>query len=179
MKMKIKIKISLTIILLIVINTSTSAQTPLFRNKGYKGSVGVSSFCIAFPGVETTHGYMFDSVHYLGVGIGANILFPSKLIINIPAALIPTEFIEYQAYILRRNSTPVLGARVGCLQSWDFETIPGDFLCFFEPTFGWSWGIAGGRYGIKPALGFTFFLFPKANRPDEIAVPYISVNFEF
>ena len=132
-----KIKITLTAILVAALCISASAQVPSFRDKGYKGSAGIAGFIFYGPGVETSHGYMFNPVHYLGGGIGVN---------SLPVGGVPlytTEFIEYQAYILKRNSTPVFGARIGSFQQFNWDSpnisvlgliepivIPTPYLCF-------------------------------------------------
>jgi len=153
-----------------------AAQAPAFRNKGYKGNIGIETFQV-FPGITTSHGYMFNSHHYLGGGFTTNVAPYSK-----DANLFITPFIEYQAYILDKNSTPVVGGKI-----LSFARIPFDseehirFLNGFAiaPQFGWSWGIGSQKqFGIMPYISAELFL-EFAHGLHFYPMPAIGVVFEF
>ena len=67
-----------------------------YRTEGYRGSVSLTNQYLAWIGVDTSHGYMFDEHHYLGAGAGLFI---------VPGATPPFAhiFMEYKAYILKKK----------------------------------------------------------------------------
>lgn len=148
-------------------SVAASAQTPAFREKGYKGNVGLQTIEL-LPIPITSHGYMFNQTHYLGVGVGA-IYFSSF-------AVYP--FIEYQAYLLKRNSTPVLGVKLSNLLL--LESSP-NFHAGISPSFGWSWGIGSRRqFGIMPYLGCdVFYCYHGPTKDSLFPNPFLGVVFEF
>ena len=89
-------------------------------------------------------------------------------------------FIEYQAYLLARNNTLVVGARAGSLfmfSSWGDGYINADFA----PTFGWSWGIGSRKqFGIMPYIGCDLYLILTGGyEGDFYPMPFLGVTFEF
>jgi hypothetical protein len=134
-----KLKTILAALLLsLIVCTAASAQAP-FRDPGYKGSVGPSFFFFG-PGVETVHGYMINSHHFIGGGVAGYFLPPITPIFK--------EFIHYQWYFKDDYSTPVAAAQLGLMQTWGIDE-EGSFknVVFFEPRFGWSWFLAD-RIGL-------------------------------
>ena len=85
--MKLKTIIA-TALLSFAVCTAMSAQAP-FRDPGYKGSAGVGFLWIG-PGVETVHGYMIDTHHFIGGGVAAHFVPPISPVFK--------EFIHYQWY---------------------------------------------------------------------------------
>ena len=120
-----------------------SAQVPAFREKGFKGSVGV---CGTFDGIgiPLSNGYMFNENHYLGGGLG--VYFQCYNFVE----HIFEAFLEYQYYILKRNSTPVVGAKLTNVFTHDIE-LPYN-INYGYLNAGWSWGI--GKYGLTLQAGW-------------------------
>ncbi len=164
----------ITAVALVVGSIDASAQVPAFREKGYKGNVGIITF-FYFPGITSSHGYMFNGTHYLGAGI-TSLVTPSSH----PEFLVGP-VIEYQAYILKRNSTPVVGVKlVGLAQLNDKVA----YAAGFSPTFGWSWGIGSNRqFGIMPYIGVSALCDITSTMRDEdfvsVIFPNLGVLFEF
>ena len=147
---------------------AVSAQVPSFREKGYKGNVGIHTMLL-MPGITTSHGYMFNGTHYLGAGFNAA-LFDVN-----PFSMTVSPFIEYQAYFLSRNSTPVAGVRLEGLA--DIQSHKGYYDLGFSPSFGWSWGIGSRRqFGIMPYIGSSLFF--NGGGLDMLNY-YLGVVFEF
>ena len=83
------------------------SNTDIYRAKGYRGSVSITDQYVVWIGFDTSHGYMFNEHHYLGAGVGL-FLAPTGFF-----PLFGHTFIEYNAYILKRASTPTAGIKVG------------------------------------------------------------------
>ena len=152
-----------------------SAQVPAFREKGYKGNVGVQGLYFYIPGITTSHGYMFNGVHYLGGGVSVAVT-PSS-----DPTIVPAAFLEYQAYFLKRNSTPVAGIKLQGMAELSDRTY---YIAGLVPTFGWSWGLGeGGRFGIMPYLAMGVFCDITRSRMHDsfspLAFPLLGVVFEF
>ena len=143
-------------LLSVIVCTAASAQAPAYREKGYKGSVGLSTFYF-FPGIETAHGYMINSNHFIGGGLS----FYGWM-----GAYFIKEFVQYQWYFIDRNNTPLLTAQLGLI-----ETDEGAILPYVEPRFGWSWGIVD-RFGITLSGGIGLYGL-------EEIIPSINLAFEF
>ena len=143
-------------LLSVIVCTAASAQAPSYRNQGYKGSVGISTFEV-FPGIETAHGYMINSNHFIGGGLN---------VLKWDNYLFFKEFIQYQWYFVNKNNTPLITAQLGLI-----ETNKGNTFLYFEPRFGWSWGIAD-RFGITLSGGIGIL-------SSEELIPSINLAFEF
>jgi hypothetical protein len=158
------------IALLAAFTVSASAQAPSFRSRGYKGNVGIQTFEL-MPGILTSHGYMFNGHHYLGAGVGFTVIPSSDL------SIIVSPFIEYQAYILPKNSTPVVGVRLEHLMVIDETPI---YYAAATPTFGWSWGIGSQKqFGIMPFIGCgVFYQYTGPDRGHVFPFPMLGVVFE-
>ena len=131
--------------LLAAVCISVSAQeVPSFRDPGYKGSVGIATVAIG-PGIETSHGWMINETHYVGAGAAACFIFPITPVFK--------EFIEYQVYFKKSDSTPFAGCQIGAYQTWGIDE-DGSYQSgiFIEPRGGWSWLIAG-RFGLTLSGG--------------------------
>ena len=101
------------------VSADAKASDPVhYRTEGYRGSVSLTNQYLAWIGVDTSHGYMFDEHHYLGAGAGLFI---------VPGATPPFAhiFMEYKAYILKKNSTPVAGFKFGWMGPLNGDA-PGD-----------------------------------------------------
>jgi len=135
-------------LLSVLVCTAASAQAP-FRDTGYKGSVGAGILWFG-PGVETVHGYMINSHHFIGGGVAAHFLPPITPIFK--------EFAEYQWYIKDEDSTPVVSAQAGMIQAWGIDE-EGSFrnTPFLEPRFGWSWYLAN-TIGLTVSAGLGISL---------------------
>ena len=142
-----KHKIIIIIALLTVFSISMQAQTPAFREKGFKGSVGISSGFNDFAGavIPLSNGYMFNEHHYLGGGIG---MYMSRW--GHPLNILVEYFIEYECYFLKKSSTPMAGVKTSIKDIfWD------QFYPSVEITGGWSWGV--GNYGLNLTAGFITY----------------------
>ena len=171
---RILLSIAAITVITAVCISEASAQTPKFREKGYKGNVGITTY-VFIPGITSSHGYMFNGTHYLGAGF-TSLIYPSSH----PEILVGP-FIEYQAYILKRNSTPVVGVKLVGLAQFDESVAYG---AGFSPTFGWSWGIGSNRqFGIMPYIGITALCDISSSIEDEeftpVILPNLGVLFEF
>ena len=152
-----------------------SAQVPAFREKGYKGNVGIQGLYLYVPGITTSHGYMFNGVHYLGGGLSVAVT-PSS-----DPTIVPAAFLEYQAYFLKRNSTPVAGVKLQGMAELSDRPY---YLAGLIPTFGWSWGIGTQKqFGIMPYLGIgAFYEITRSKMHDSftaLMLPILGVVFEF
>lgn len=136
--MKLKTIIA-AVLMSVIVCTAASAQAPAFREQGYKGSAGLAVVGF-YPGIETSHGYMINTHHYIGGGV---------FLTYIPGlSPIFKEFIDYQWFINDKASTPMLGAHLGEMQfiNGDINKLVSVF--YVEPRFGWSWA-------LKETLGLT------------------------
>ena len=147
----------------------------LYRSTGYKGSVSLTDITLAWVGLETSHGYMFNEHHYLGAGAGA---------FTVPAADTPFfahAFVEYRAYILKKNSTPVAGIKAGWFGSTEQDASGNLFANAFElePNVGWTWAF-NEKLGMNLCIGATSCLY--SNAPGSLAVlfmPKLTIGLEF
>ena len=135
------------IALLTVFSISMPARTPAFREKGFKGSVGISSGFNDFAGavIPLSNGYMFNEHHYLGAGIG---LYMSRW--TYPLEILPEYFIEYECYFLKKNSTPMAAAKASIKDIFIDQFYPS-----LELNAGWSWGV--GNYGLNLTAGLIMY----------------------
>lgn len=174
MNKHIKLIISLGFLLLIA--ASAYAQNSNDRSEGYRGNLAITDHLGVFIGAETSHGYMFDSHNYLGLGIGGFVL---------PNESHPTymnAFIDYHNY-LRDNNTLVLGVKAGWSHAFNYQKDSGikfenGILC--EPNIGWSWSLNSGN-GLYLGLGASL-IFPLGESRTEktvLPMPKISFAFEF
>ena len=149
-------------LLSIIVCTAASAQAPAYRGQVYKGRAGLSVTLI-YPQIETTHGYMINSNHFIGGGVS---------IIWLPSVMMAKEFIDYQWFFKDAANTPMVGAQLGLMQVEDN-------YCFFEPRFGWNWAL-NDNLGITASGGLLLGLKDdgKAFVP-AILVPAIHVYLEF
>ena len=163
------IKKTIFVVALAALCAAASAQVPGYRNTGYKGSVGLAMVWHG-PGIETSHGYMFNPHHYLGIG-AQGIFAP-------PITPFFEEFIEYQVYITKKQNAPFLGLKGGVFQTWGIGE-EDSFACsvFAEPRFGWSWAIpAQPIYGLTLSGGALIL----ENRDGSVGVmPSLHLAFEF
>jgi len=169
-----KFRIIIAVLSLFVVTAATYAQTvPSFREKGYKGNIGVETLMI-YPSLTSSHGYMFNDVHYFGAGLFLSV-FPESPDIELFAGT----FLEYKAYLLHRNSTPVVGVRASCLMGMEVgEDEWMNYMAGLSPSFGWSWGIGRRKqYGIMPYTGcHVLYVFEEAFIQP---LPFLGVVFEF
>ena len=145
------------------------------RSAGYRGSVSLTDHVVVWVGLETSHGYMFNAHHYLGAGAG---------IFMVPSTPFPTVahfFVDYNAYILKRNSTPTAGVKAGYAMSiGEVGHKPlegmGDLSAFeLEPNIGWSWAFEN-ELGLRLSIGATIMI---ARQWQTAVMPKLSVAFEF
>lgn len=167
-----------TILLVLATASTAFAQTPTFRNQGYKGSVTYTNHYIVFNGLETSHGYMFNEHHYLGGGVGAFVLTPVS---ELPTFM--KVFVDYHAYINDKKSTPVVGAKLGFVHSFvmargsDANGMTFINAMNVEPGVAWSWGLKSG-YGLKLGLHADTYFFNDGTL-DVVILPKLSFGFEF
>ena len=116
---------------------------------------------------------MFDEHHYLGAGAGLFI---------VPGATPPFAhiFMEYKAYILKKNSTPVAGFKFGWMGPLNGDA-PGNRFSKapeFEPHAGWAWTF-NEDLGLNLTLGLTTFSYPVTGGTAFGFMPKLSVGLEF
>lgn len=145
-----------------------------FREKGYKGNVSLAGYGIFSPGIETSHGYMINENHYVGVLGGVNFL---PLETKFTKAFFSAINLDYTWYIMDKRSTPIVGMRVGpyftLMKSDEKRTlyITGMVL----PNVGWSWGLkSGNALNAKIGVWVTGISFSSTK-----SLPFISLGFEF
>lgn len=163
------------VIALFAAMTLASAQVPSFRNKGYKGSISFTDHYGVFVGAETSHGYMFDSKNYLGVGFGGFVL-PND---EHPVFL--DFFVDYQHYFKNEKSTPMVSIKGGLNHAVNYADTFGDKYAnaiLLEPNVGWSWGLKSGN-GLTLALGCPFYFPVGASRTDSKVLPLPKLTFTF
>jgi len=152
---------------------------PLFaqgRNKGYRGNVLYSNMIILWNGIETSHGYMFNEHHYLGVGVGILTTVPFSK----PDAFLGHVFVDYHAYWFDKKSTPLAGIKIGYLRSFPIKEDMHNVE--IEPNIGWSWMLKSGN-GLVLSLGANIVPEPvhiteSSSFPITIA-PCLHFGFEF
>jgi len=158
---------------------SAENRTETHRAKGYRGSVALTDQYIVWIGFDTSHGYMFNEHHYLGAGAGFFIA---------PTGFFPLfghAFIDYNAYIFKRASTPTAGIKIGymtflgeldsgtSLYSWHAEN-----TIELEPNIGWSWAF-NDELGMRLSLGAAVFIMPQLEDENIMVMPKLAVAFEF
>lgn len=153
-------------------------EIPAYRQKGYAGSVSLNSELLYAPGLETSHGYMFNVHHYLGAGVGINI-FPILFPPPATTAYFTRIFVEYKAFILKRSNTPVLGVRAAFSPMW-WKSADGQMemrdVVWIDPGFGWDWKLKD-NLGLNVGIGVNLMY----NITDDIlgALPRVSLGFQF
>lgn len=170
------IKLIISLGFLLLISASAYAQNSNDRSEGYRGNLAITDHLGVFIGAETSHGYMFDSHNYLGLGIGGFVLPDESHPIYMNA------FIDYHNY-LRDNNTLVLGVKAGWSHAFNYQKDSGikfenGILC--EPNIGWSWSLNSGN-GLYLGLGASL-IFPLGESRTEktvLPMPKISFAFEF
>jgi len=170
-------KTTLILVLLYAAFSSAAAQVPKFRETGYKGNVSYTNQTIAWQGIDTSHGYMFNEHHYLGVGAGFFLL---------PAFTVPSftnVFIDYHAYIKDKKSTPVLGIKLGFMHAIKLNSDKSGGFLFrnalqIEPGFMWSWGLKSGN-GLVLGIHPDICIFKKEENINAGIMPKLSFGFEF
>lgn len=156
------------------VSADAKASDPVhYRTEGYRGSVSLTNQYLAWIGVDTSHGYMFDEHHYLGAGAGLFI---------VPGATPPFAhlFMEYKAYILKKNSTPVAGFKFGWMGPLNGDA-PGNRFskaAEFEPHAGWAWTF-NENLGLNLTLGLTTFSYPVTGGTAFGFMPKLSIGLEF
>ena len=176
-------KIVLLICLIFVCWQGSFAQTKDFRSAGYKGSVSITDQMGVFVGLETSQGYMINRHMFLGVGAGA-FMFPNGR--DYPA--FSEAFLDYNAYVLDKQSTPTAGLKIGMIHALGFGQKVGEFehkYAFqngvaFEPSFGWNWAL-NKRYGLSVNIGASIIVPFGENKgtSPSIVLPKLSLAFEF
>lgn len=162
----------------------SSAYARDYREKGFKGSAGVSTqiqlnIIHAWEvGLDLSLGTMLNSNHYVGGEISLLSLA------QMPYYVYETRLsINYMAYCLDRDSTPVLGVKTGAgILSPGFTQLQ-FYSVFLEPLAGWSWRFPSG-YGLTLSAGLdlnhSFFPIIGGSNPCWLFVaPKISFAFEF
>ena len=144
-----------------------------FRQTGYKGSVLYTNHYLVWQGVETSHGYMFNEHHYLGAGAG----FMLAPIDNVPT--FGRVFVDYNAYICKKRSTPTAGVKAGFCHALNYSS-----NCEFrnaaeiEPNIGWNWTLKSGN-GLMLNVGCPVYLTKKSDAVSTYVMPKLSFGIEF
>lgn len=170
MFMKTKILVTLALVFLAMANLSAQESDSGFRSQGYKGNVMYTNHYIVWQGVETSHGYMFNSHYYLGAGVGLFIL-PTDV-----APVFGRVFAEYDVYFLDKGSTPTAGLKAGFCHSINYSS--GNKFrnaAEIEPSLGWSWTLKSGK-GLLLELGYPLYA---TSNTSIIGMPKISFGIEF
>ena len=148
--------------LLLAICLSAQAGTPAYREKGFKGSVGLLTGYDMFSSgynIQLSNGYMFNAHHYLGAGLGG-----LSLDWNHPFSFDLLElFLEYDCYFLKSSVTPTAGINVST-----FFDGQGGLIPYLQPMAGVSWGF--GKYGLTLKAG-ALMLF-ESSEPDPAVYPH-------
>ena len=156
--------------------TPLFSQETNYRSKGYKGSVSYTNTLLIWNGLDTSHGYMFNEHHYLGVG-GGFYMVPDFT--TNPA--IVHAYLDYHAYWFDKRSTPLAGIKLGYARSIH----PADSYLSameIEPNIGWSWGLKSGK-GLTLTLGAKILTVPvnfteNSSLPMSV-LPSLAFAFEF
>lgn len=167
------------LIVLTLLCTSTFAQTVKGREAGYRGSVSVINQALVCVGLETSHGVMINPNHYIGAGVGAYV-FPNGTGYPTFAEV----FIDYQAYFLKKSSTPFAELQTGYSKALRVEGYGNSYNYWqgasFQPSIGWSWSINSGC-GLSASAGANIIV-PigenPAGKPVYIA-PRVALTFAF
>ena len=164
-------------VFLLTICLSAQAGTPAYRDKGFKGSVGIVTGYDMFSSgysVQLSNGYMFNAHHYLGAGLGGfSIDWKHPFSFDFMEV-----FLEYDCYFLKRSVTPTAGIIISSLFDGQGGVIP-----YFQPTVGVSWGF--GKYGLTLKAG-SLLLFeavepedPTVYPPDYRVVWHEAINLKY
>lgn len=145
---------------------------PAYRATGYKGNVSVTSLGLYWNGLETSHGYMFNDMVYLGAGAGVFFGVIEEF------SLATRVFAEFEGYWLHRKSTLTTKVRAGYLRNFRGE----GNIFNGELTLGWSWAV--GSYGLSLDVGMsalvpTNMVLASVNWPEISLAPVVSLSFEF
>ena len=170
-------KVILSVLSMLAVAMAAEAQIPAFRSRGYKGNVSYTNQYLVWQGVETSHGYRFDSHHYLGGGAGV-FLAP---IDDVPPAFAYV-FVDYTGYFLNKKNTPFAAIKTGVCQALDEKNADGDFkfsvAATVEPVFGWSWGLKSGK-GLLLSISSPLFISGDRYSTTVQMMPKLSFGFEF
>ncbi len=175
--MRLTSKFLSAVFILITACSISFAQTPDFRNKGYKGSASIIDLLGVFLGAETSHGYMFDSHNYLGAGVSGFFLLGDQnpFYLNF--------FADYQHYFGNKKSAPVLAFKAGYSRAVNYDTffeVTYKNGVLLEPSFGWNWGFKSGK-GLTFSLGCSSVIPVGESRTSRkiLPLPKIALAFEF
>ncbi len=173
MKKTLTLILSVLLLMTFSVCKGQGKNETLHRTAGYKGSVSFTNQLV-FIGLDTSHGYMFNSHHYLGGGAGFFIMpFDS-------APAFGRVFADYKAYIMKRNSTPTAGLQAG--YSMALKDLSGNtFQKAFEvsPHIGWNWAF-NEKVGLDLSIGASLFVHGSAgNTTVTRPMPKISIGIEF
>lgn len=165
--------------LFVLLSAAVFAQTISGRKTGYRGSVSVINQALVCVGVETSHGVMINPNHYLGAGVGAYV-FPNGT--GYPT--FAEAFIDYQAYFLKKNSSPFAELQAGYSQALRQNGFGNSYNykqgVSLQPSLGWSWSLGSGC-GISASAGANLIV-PigdnPAGKPVYVA-PRVAVSFAF
>jgi len=156
---------------------TAGSETYVHRVKGYRGSIAITDQYLVWIGFDTSHGYMFNEHHYLGAGAGFFIA---------PTGFFPLfghAFVDYNAYILKRASTPISGIKIGYMTFLgELNGVDGSVPWHaensieLEPNIGWSWAF-NENLGIRLSLGAAVFIMPQPK--DVLAMPKLAIAFDF
>lgn len=155
---KIAIVLLVTCMLPVCMNARTGEETPAYRQKGYAGNIALTNWCFVFAGFETSHGYMFNEHHYLGLGFETHI----SPALDFVGVIEP--FVEYKSYFLKRGSTPTASLRTGYCTGFFYNESEKPILIValpiaFElnPSLGWDWGLKKGK-GLSLNVGMQVLI---------------------
>ncbi len=150
-----------------------SSNAALYRTAGYKGSVAFTNQLV-FIGLDVSQGYMFNSHHYLGGGLGFTVM-PFDA-----APAFGRVFADYKAYFMKRNSTPTAGVQAGFFMP--LKDLAGNTFqrsCEIAPHVGWNWAF-NEKVGLDLSIGAAGFLFDGGGSSIMAkAMPKISIGIEF
>ena len=166
-------KTLLSLILALSFIPVSFAQTSTLRDPGYKGSISLMYQGLACVGLETSHGAMLNQHHYLGVGAGAFVFPDGK---SFPSFV--EGFLDYQAYILKKNSTPVIGFKTGYIRALTKDNTNFTQGLSLQPEVGWNWAF-NPKYGLTISAGANL-VFPMEKYNKVLyALPRAAITFEF
>ena len=171
------------VLVLACIGPLIMAQSKDFRSPGYKGNVSLTDQIGVFVGLETSHGIMLNRNIYLGAGAGAYI-FPNGS--DYPA--FANAFLDYNAYILDRKSTPISGLKVGYIHALGFgkqfrgfdHAYSFENGVMLEPSLGWNWMFKSGHgFSLAASANITFPFGKNKGISQSIVIPKVAFTFEF
>ena len=177
-------KILLLLIIIATFNLSFSSfageksryTNQTYRNSGYRGNVNFTNHIAVWFGLETSHGYMFDSKNYIGGGAA---FFATPVSDDFP--MFGNVFGEYQRYFKNKRSTPTAGLKAGyCLALKDLSGNTFDKAVTLEPRIGWEWA-QNDKFGLNLNIGFPLYFYK--NYPNShvrtVFMPMLSFGFVF